>query len=518
MKRYNLTIIFSALFLTIFYNFVFFTKTYEVFHNYIFIGSVGFLLFCVIWLLIVIFSGKYTLKPFLIYLFLTGSLSIYFMQKYGIVIDDKMIQNIFETDLAEASGLFNFELFLYFLVLGILPSIFIYKIKIEYPSFFKNIIFKLKYIPLILILIVSNVLLFSKAYTSFFREHKILRAYTNPTAPFYNLVAFINKKYFTKPIPFKVIGKDAKLIADNHKKPKLFIFVVGEAARADHFELNGYTKDTNPLLKKYKDIVSLKEFYSCGTETAVSVPCMFSDLTKSNYKDKIAKNRSSLIDILHYAGVRVLWIDNNSDSKGVAVRIKSYKNIKGSCSGECRDIQMLKGLDEFVKEPKTTFIVLHQMGSHGPKYYKRYPKEFEKFKPVCKTNQLQECTKEEIKNAYDNTIVYTDYFLDRVIKFLKKHKDRYRVAMWYSADHGESLGEGGVYLHGLPYFIAPDAQKHPASILWFDKDFGVPFDKIKALENKKLSQDYIFSTILKVMDVNTTLYNKELDMFEKYKF
>ena len=512
MKKIKIIIFLSSLAFVLFYNFVFFQKSFYIFADIPFMISLGVTLFFFIALLQTIFYSKYTFKPFLIYLFITGSLSLYFMQKYGVVIDDKMVQNIFETDISEASGLFNFEVLGYFLFLGLLPSIIIYKLKINYPTFKQNFIFKLKYIPLFLILIVANVLLFSKAYTSFFREYKPLRYYTNPTYPLYGLGKFLQRKYFTKKLKFKKIGEDAKLLP-KEGKPKLFIFVVGEAARADHFSLNGYKRDTNPTLKNDSEITSFKNFYSCGTETAVSVPCMFSILTRKKYKDSKAKHISSLIDVLDYAGVRVLWIDNNSDSKGVATRIKNYKNIKNSCNGECRDFKMLDNLDEFVKTPKTTFIVLHQMGSHGPEYYKRYDRVYEKFKPVCKTNQLNKCTKESITNAYDNTIVATDAFLTKVKEFLKSHQDRYKVALWYVADHGESLGENGIYLHGLPYFIAPDAQKHPASIIWFGKDFGIKNEDMKKLKDKKLSQDFIFSSILDAMDVNTSLYDKKLDLF-----
>ncbi len=505
---------FSSLILVLFYNFVFFEKSFAVFKSIPFMISLGVLLFLFIALLQTIFYSKYTFKPFMIYLFITGSLSLYFMQKYGVVIDDKMIQNIFETDISEASDLFNYEVLGYFLVLGLLPSFIIYKLKINYLNIKQTFLFKLKYIPLLLLLIVANVYLFSKAYTSFFREYKPLRYYTNPTYPLYGLGKFIQRKYFIKKLKFKKVGGDAKLLP-KEGKPKLFIFVTGEAARADHFSLNGYKRDTNPTLKKDKEITSFKNFYSCGTETAVSVPCMFSPLTRSNYKDSKAKSMSSLIDVLNYAGVRLLWIDNNSDSKGVAVRIKNYKNIKDSCHGECRDFKMLDGLDKFVKTPKTTFIVLHQMGSHGPEYYKRYDKKYEKFKPVCQTNQLNKCTRQSIINAYDNTIVATDAFLTKVKEFLKSHQDKYKVALWYVADHGESLGEKGIYLHGMPYFIAPDAQKHPASIIWFGKDFGISNQQMKKLKDKKLSQDYIFSSILDAMDVNTSIYNKKLDLYKQ---
>jgi len=507
-------ILLSSLFMVLFYNYTFFVKSYAVFHSYPFMLSLGVSLFLFISLLIVLFDTKWSLKPFIVLFFLVGSITAYFTNQYGVIIDDKMVQNSFETDLSETLGLFNLKLLTYFLLLGIFPSLLVIKSKINYCNFYKNILYKFKMIFFILLLLLTNIYLFSKAYTSFAREYKILRFQTIPTYPIYSFFYYINEKYLKKPIPFTKIGTDAKLIKSDGK-PKLFVFILGEAARWDHFSINGYKRDTNPILEKDKEITTLKKFFSCGTETAVSVPCMFSDLTRANYSDKKAKHRSSLIDILNYAGVNVAWIDNNSDSKGVAVRIKNYVNIKDSCHGECRDEKLLEVMKKFVKNGKTTFIVLHQMGSHGPEYYKRTDEEFKKFKPECKTNQLQKCSKESIVNAYDNTIVYTDYFISKVKEYLKTKQKDFKVALWYASDHGESLGEKGIYLHGLPYFIAPEAQKHPASVLWFDDDFGVKNECVKILENKRLSQDNIFSSVLGVMDVKTKVYNQSLDMFKK---
>ena len=507
-------ILLSSLFMVLFYNYTFFTKSYAVFHSYPFMLSLGVTLFLFIALLIVLFDTKWSLKPFIMTLFIVGSVTAYFSDEYGTIISDKMIQNSFETDFSEAIGLFNLKLLAYFIFFGILPSYFVYKTKIKYPTFLQNLFYKIKMIVVILVFISINLFLFSKAYTSFFRSHKPLRYHTIPTYPIYSFGKYINEKYLKKPIPFTKIGTDAKLIKDDDK-PKLFVFVLGEAARWDHFSLNGYERDTNPVLEKDKEITTLKKFFSCGTETAISVPCMFSDLTRSAYSDKKAKHRSSLIDILNYVGVNVAWIDNNSDSKGVAVRIKNYVNIKDSCHGECRDEKLLEVMKRFVKNGKTTFIVLHQMGSHGPEYYKRTDEKFKKFKPECKTNQLQKCSKESIVNAYDNTIVYTDYFISKVKEYLKTKQKDFKVAFWYASDHGESLGEKGIYLHGLPYFIAPEAQKHPASVLWFGENFGIKNECVKTLENKKLSQDNIFSSVLGVMDVKTKVYDKKLDMFLK---
>ena len=297
--------------------------------------------------------------------------------------------------------------------------------------------------------------------------------------------------------------------------------VVGEAARANRFSLNGYEKETNPLLKK-EEIYNFPNLYSCGTSTAESVPCMFSIFDKADYDYKKGISTENIIDVLkHTKNVNVLWRDNNSDSKGVALRtdFEDYRTSKTNtkCDDECRDVGMLVGLDDYIKkhQGEDILIVLHQMGNHGPAYYKRYPKEFEKFIPVCKTNQLEQCTQEEVSNAYDNAILYTDYFLSEVINFLKPYSKDYETAMLYMSDHGESLGENGLYLHGLPYFMAPDEQKHIASLMWFGKGDikeDVDLEKLNTYKNKLFSQDNLFHTLLGLFEVETEVYKKEMDI------
>jgi len=515
-------IIISSLFFVLFDNFVFFKKSYEVFHNVFFMIGLGALLFVVISTLLILISNRFILKPLLIILFLTSSAAAYYMSVYGTIISDNMIQNIFETDTKEVYDLLSLKLFLHLFFLGVLPSFFVYKVKLVKNPIKKEIVSRLKLLIFNILIVPVLYLMFSKYWVSFFRMHKPLRMYTNPTFYIYSLGKYINKKYFTKPMKFKHIGLDATI--EKSGKPKLVIFVLGEAARYDHFSLNGYKRDTNKNLEQIKNLINFPDVHSCGTETAVSVPCMFSPYNRSEYSDKKAKHTDSVIDVMKRAGVNVLWRDNNSDSKGVAVRIKDYEDythahIKPYCNDfECYDEVLLYNLQKWVDEhnnSKPVFIVLHQKGSHGPAYYKRYPKEFEKYKPVCKSNQLQECKREEVVNAYDNTIAYTDKFLSEVIEFLKKNQKNYRVAMYYIADHGESLGENGIYLHGLPYFIAPDAQKHPASVAWFGKNFDVNISCVKKIAKESYSHDNLFSTLLGLAGVKTKVYNPNMDIFSK---
>ena len=489
-------------------------------NNIGFLLSLGIVLLAVTTLVLTLVSSKWTTKPLLIIVLLISSLTNYFMNSYHVVIDDSMIRNMLQTNINESMDLLTLKQVLYFVFLGLLPSYLIYRTDIQYQTFKTEIFSKFKVILVAILLIVGSVFLFSKHYTSFAREHKPLRYSTNPTYWIYSIGKYISKTYNSGPIVVVPIGTDAK-IKRSEGSPRLVIMVVGEAARADHFSLNGYSKKTNPLLEK-EDIINFNQMFSCGTSTADSVPCMFSLFDRKDYSYKKGITNENVLDVLkHTKEISVLWRDNNSDSKGVALRVpyEDYKTPQNNTvcdKDECRDEGMLVGLENYIKAQngKDILIVLHQMGNHGPAYYKRYPKRFKKFTPVCKTNQLEKCTQEEISNAYDNAILYTDYFLSQVIHFLKGYEDSYQTAMLYMSDHGESLGENGIYLHGLPYFMAPDAQKHIGSVLWFGERMkkNIDIKKLAQNKNKVYSQDNLFHTLLGLFTVDTAVYDKKMDI------
>ncbi len=512
-------IIMVSIFIVLFDNLSFFQHVLKVYpfklENIGFLFSLGLLLYALIVVLFTAVSSRYILKPIIIISLIMASFIAYFMQSYNIVIDKTMIENTLQTNMNESMDLMSVKLFIYLLLLGILPSWIVYKIPLQHRGFKTELWSKIKLILIHLALIALLLFSFSKFYTSFFREHKVLRLYTNPVTAIYNLVSYTYDQVKETNIPMKIIGLDAKQTKDT-KKRKIVIMVVGEAARSDHFSLNGYSKETNPLLKK-ESIVNFSNMYACGTTTAISVPCMFSIYKRGDYDSTKGYNTHSVLDVLSHAGVEVLWRDNNSNSKGVAVRL-TYENYKTAqkntmCKGECRDEGMLIGLESLIeKNDKDIIIVLHQMGNHGPAYYKRYPKSFKKFTPVCETNQLEECSAEEISNAYDNAILYTDYFLSKTIHFLKRYEEKIDTAMIYIADHGESLGENGLYLHGLPYFIAPKHQKHVGAVMWFGKDFPVDEEKLKNRAKHEYSHDNLFSTLLGLFDVQTEVYEKNMDI------
>jgi arylsulfatase len=522
-------ILLSSLIFVMFYNISFFRNVINDYNglsisNFIYITSLAVVLWLFLVLFFVLLSSKFTTKPLLIIAFLISSTTAYFMDSYNVVIDTQMLQNAIETNTNEALDLFSLKFVIYFILLGVLPSFLIYKAKISYQSHKQEILTKLKYILISLGIILLIILSFSKFYASFFREHKPLRYYTNPSYWIYSAGNFFTKSINKAPNELIQIATDAKIVDQNSSK-KIIVMVVGEAARADRFSLNGYEKQTNPLLEK-ENAISLGNVYSCGTSTAHSVPCMFSFLKRDEYENQKAFYMQNVLDVLNKVGVEILWRDNNSDSKGVALRV-AYEDYKKQdrnqiCNTECRDEGMIIGLDKFVedKNDKDVLIILHQMGNHGPAYFKRYPQNYEKFNPVCKSSELEKCTKEEIDNAYDNAIFYTDYFLSSVINFLKQYQDKRQVAMIYMSDHGESLGENGIYLHGMPYLFAPKAQKHIGSILWFGNGQirnKYDIEKLKSYKDREFSHDNLFHTLLGIFDVQTKIYDEKSDILNDAK-
>ena len=464
------------------------------------VTAIFFLLIC---------HGKATRWILAIYLLIVSQ-AAYYMDKFGVVVDVSMLDNIMQTDVREFAGLLTVSLMARTVLLGVIPAWLVIKYFPKSVSGFAEILPRLRVLGILLLLLIVVVAPFSGGYASFIRQHKVTRFYANPIYSTYSIVKYADQQInIAKVVPLKHIAQDAKKLGSSGK-PELMVMVVGETARADRFSLNGYHKETNPMLTK-QGVVSLSNVSSCGTSTSVSVPCMFSALGRKEYDKETALNQQNALDILAAHGVEILWRDNNSDSKGVATRLKvedfRTPTLNPICEGECRDIGMLTGLEQYIetRKGKDVLIVFHQMGNHGPEYYKRYPKEFEKFKPVCMTGELKDCTQEELDNGYDNAILYTDYFLSKVIDFLKKYDDDRATAMLYVSDHGESLGEHGIYLHSAPYMVAPKEQTHVPVIVWVGKNFDYKKEQLLPHKHDALSQDDLFCTLLVIFKLDTKM-------------
>lgn len=517
-----------SLVLVLFYNNVFWAEILKIaagsLQNRFFLGSIFLLLVAFINLCLSLVSFKYILKPSLILILFIATFAAYFMKTYGIMIDRSMIRNVLATDLGGAAELLNIKMSYYVVVLGVIPSLLVMRTEIRYRSFVKELFMVSGMVLTSVAVMVVILVLFYKDYISLGKNFNYIRHLVNPVNSVYAAVSYAKRTVTSGKVMVRPIGEDARMETtwQQRGKKNLVILVVGEAARARNFSLNGYEKKTNPLLEK-EDILSFTDTYSCGTVTTVSVPCMFSHFGRESFSDAKAERHEGLLDVLSHAGVQVLWRENNSGCKGVCDRVET-ENLAGlqvaefCSSGECQDMILLQGLQQYIDQiDRDAFIVLHQKGSYGPGYYRRSPPEFKTFVPECTTNQLQECQAEELVNAYDNTILYTDYFLAQVIDLLKKNNEQFNGAMLYLSDYGESLGEKNIYLHGLPYVIAPDEQKHIPFILWFADAFvdGNHIDKscLQKKMNDSLSHDNLFPSALGLMGIKTEMYDKDLDIF-----
>jgi lipid A ethanolaminephosphotransferase len=466
------------------------------------------------------------LKPVLTVFFLSAASGAYFMMSYGIVIDSTMITNVIQTDTKEALDLFNWRMLISFVFLGLLPSWLLWKTPLKSLAFGKQLLSNTATVVASLVIIVATLLAIFQDYSSIMRNHTQLRYLVNPLNSFYAIGMVAAKPFQRDQKTLLPIGRDAQVAAlKASDKPPLLLVVLGETARMGNFGVNGYERNTTPELSK-ENIISLKGVSSCGTSTAASVPCMFSHLGKEDFEAR-KNNYESLIDVLNHAGLAVLWIDNQSGCKGVCERVpqvltKELKHPTLCKDGECFDEIMLQQLDERIqalpaeRRAKGVVVVMHQMGSHGPAYYKRVPDAFKKFQPECKSNALQECSREQVVNSFDNTILYTDHFLGQAIQWLKKSESTNASAMLYVSDHGESLGENNIYLHGLPYRIAPEVQKRVPWITWwspqFEKQGGLSRTCVKNKAQDALSHDNYFHTILGMAGVSTEVYQAKLDV------
>lgn len=506
------------------WNYVFKMAEFNTASHIIALVNLPFLMFALLYLLFNIITLPYIGKPLIVILLLCSSLSDYAMKNMSIIIDSDMVRNFMETTTREAFDLVTPRVLLYVFIFGVLPALWVIFVKINYLPKVKECKQRLLYVFISLLIPLLVAPLCYKEYVSFGRNHKVVRHYINT----FNYISAFNRYYKkSKNAHHEFIVLDEKPILSKKagSAPRLFVYIVGETARSQNFSLYGYEKETNPELKK-EDIIVFKDVTSCGTATTVSLPCMFSHLGKKDFKVNRASYTENLLDIVQKAGYYVFWNDNDDGCKDVCNRVENIDAKTGNkqpyCFGKyCQDDILLDGLEERIANAKKdTVIVLHQMGSHGPTYYKRYPDKFKHFTPTCDSSDLPECSQEQIVNTYDNTILYTDYVIASVIKILKRHPE-YASAMLYASDHGESLGENNIYLHGLPYAIAPKVQKTIPMVLWLSdkikKDLNLDVKRLKEEANKKsYSHDNLFHSILHLLSVETTAGEKErkkLDIF-----
>ena len=483
----------------------------------VFAGAVWALMLLVIQLLAV----RRVQKPALVALLLIAGVSSYYVEVLGAVIDREMIQNAMTTTVAESRHLITMQFLGHVTLYGLLPAALVVWVRIRRQTRWRALGGWALLTAGAAVLVVGLLFTNLRAYSTVLRADKELMGAVQPLAPLAASLRYARMMVKTTTIVLEPTGRDAQ--AGPHlagvDKPILMVIVAGETARAQNWSLGGYARETNPMLAQ-RDILYYPNVSSCGTATATSLPCMFSPLTKAEYSYEGGLGHENLLDVLVHAGFAVEWWDNNTGHKNIADRVPSRTMGAADgakfCQPECIDGVFLQDLQAKAQTiTGNTVIVLHQIGSHGPSYWLRYPPEGEVFAPACRTPELTDCTTEEIVNAYDNTIAYTDRFLAEAIDLLDA-EGRVIPALFYVSDHGESLGEGGLYLHGAPGFMAPEFQTRVPMVLWMSERFraSLALDAgcLAAATGEAVSHDNMFSTVLGLLDVSTAARDNGLDL------
>jgi len=493
-------------------------------HDVLFALSVPLVLFCGWVIVFSILNIPLIRKPLLVLLTLGCAAATWFMFTYGAVIDQNMMVNVFETNSQEAAALVTPQLVVWLVVAGLLPASLLAMIRIRPGKWWHTLLIRLAAILASAVVIVLVAAVFYKDYASLFRNNKGIVKMVTPANYVSAIAKYSKARWFAGDQTLIRLGEDARkgpvLLAQ--QKKTVLVLVIGEASRAENYSLNGYDRETNPELKK-QNVINFPQASSCGTETAVSVPCMFSGMPRKKYDADLAHHQEGLMDVLGHAGVNLLWRDNDGGCKGACTRIPHTDMTQWKLQQFCKDNSCIDDvnlwrLDDMLDGVKQdTVLVIHLMGSHGPAYYQRYPAQYRHFTPTCDTNEIQDCTHQALMNTYDNTILYTDSVVSKTIDALKARQSTLNTALVYLSDHGESLGENGLYLHGTPYMLAPEQQTHIPFIFWLSKDyqqnFGVDAQCLRDQAAKEaVSQDNLFSTVLGMMNIRTAVYQPQMDL------
>ncbi|MCS6947746.1 MAG: phosphoethanolamine--lipid A transferase [Steroidobacteraceae bacterium] len=456
-------------------------------------------------------------------LLLVAACSGYFLDHLGVFIDKEMLRNVSETDAVEVAGLVTPGLLAQVALLGVLPALVVMRVQLPAQSLPGAVLSRVAVFANAVLVIAVAAVPVAPHYASFLREHKPLRYLLNPLSTISAATRLLAARFqHDGPVALQDTGGAVIFVDPRTARPLLLFLVIGETARAANFGLGGYERDTTPRLRLRNDLVYVADVETCGTSTAYSLPCMLSPLRRSQFDIDVARRQTNVLDAFVRAGFDVEWRDNNSGCKGLCTRVRfvPFSRAAGGdrCAGElCLDHTMHDALAEQLRRaPRSTLIVFHQAGSHGPAYAERYPRRFERFIPACRSRELDECTLQEIVNAYDNTLLYTDYVLASQIALLESLNDVYDTALLYVSDHGESLGEQGLYLHGAPYFVAPRTQTRVPMVIWTSAQYragrGLQLTCLQRTAQKPASHDHVYHTLLGIAGFRNRAYRPDLDL------
>lgn len=461
-------------------------------------------------------------KPLLAALILVSAASAYYAQTFGVRLNEEIVQSIFETQRAEAAAMITGDAVRWILLFGVLPASIVLLVPLRFLPTWRLLGWRVVIVLAAVALMILPPMVAGRSYVYFERNHRGMYDVFNPYAALSGSFHYLQREVFRSKASMTPIGMDATLdpvLAASGRK-RVVVLVVGETARAENQSLQGYPRETNPEMKR-AGAIYFSDTWSCGTATTVSVPCMFSNMTREKFDKPVAKAHWNALDVLQHAGVDVYWRDNDEGCKGVCLRVPNDDltdaKVAGLCDADgCFDDVLLTDLPERLARMRSpALLVLHLKGSHGPAYFQRYPKAFAVFGPGCDTAEVQTCTYEQTVASYDNTILYTDHILGKVVDALKAKPD-VDSAMMYLSDHGESLGENDIYLHGADWATAPSQQKHIPMLMWFSpgwvRDGGVQLACLDQRRTQPASQDNLFHTLLGFFGTRTTVYNPTLDL------
>lgn len=456
-------------------------------------------------------------------LIIATAFATYYMQRFGVFMDPSMLRNVLRTDVAEARELFSLGMVPHLFFFAALPLLLLWRVQIINRPLLRSLAVRGLALMATGILLVGSVLVVYQDFSALMRNQKEMRYLVTPANFLYSTARVLTADTRQATAKRLTVGADARQAASWNKRtrPTLLVLAVGETARAANWGLSGYARQTTPELAK-EDVLNFTDVTSCGTNTETSLPCMFSAVGRRDYDETLIRGSESLLHVLNRAGFQVLWRDNQSGCKGVCDGLPTQQidptHFPDLCvDGRCLDDALLSGLDTVARDAKGNLVVvLHMLGNHGPTYFKRYPDAFSRFSPTCDTGELRKCSREEIVNAYDNALLYTDSILAKTISFLKQQERAFDTAMIYVSDHGESLGESGLYLHGVPYAIAPDVQIKVPMVWWlsegFKNSFGLDQNCLKQQTTRSWAHDELFHTVLGLLQVETQVYERALDI------
>jgi len=455
--------------------------------------------------------------------FLVTAAVAFYMERYHVYIDRDMVANVLVTEPKEARELITPDFLVALLVYGLLPSILVWWTRAPTRSLGRGVALHLLGMGVALLLALGAIGLVYQPLSSLMRNETSLRHLITPGNWIVSFARAVRSDH-RKDAPRTPIATDARIVRPDGARPRLLVVMVGETARAANWGMNGYARQTTPRLAAL-DGVNYPDVEACGTNTEVSLPCMFSAQGLRNYDREAIRGSESLMHVLHRLDIGTLWRDNQTGCKGVCdgLPFESFldADVPGDCEGgRCLDHVLLHELDAAVaRMPGDAVVVLHMLGNHGPSYYARYPEAFKRFTPACEVDELGDCERQAIVNAYDNALLYTDTVVADTVAWLAGHSAARDTALIYLSDHGESLGEAGLYLHGVPRMIAPEEQLKVPMWLWLSPELreadGIDMACLREGAAAPRTHDVLFSTVLGLMRVETAARDPALDLLSR---